>query len=360
VWSRLGSYNTNDLDALVYHDSPNGENPRQLFEYWYHAACIIPLKEFRYRLPTMRRFRTLDHYNQPSQQWLSQPENQIYVENIMQDMRANGGARASDYERSDKRQGSWWDWKPAKQVLEHLYNCGEAMIANRINFNRVYDLSERVLPTWVDTTEPTHEEAQRHILEISLRSQGVAHLAQVGDYTHMKRNKAKPLIEDHLKKGTFIPMKGHLYNGNTGDFVIHRDHLPLLEQIADGQIRAEHTTFLNPFDNLFWAKGRDEQLWGFEQLLEAYKPEKIRRWGYYCLPILYRNQLIGRFDPKLERKTGTLRLKALYLEKGQVDEEMIISVAKAMRDFMRFHEAKNLVIERSNPPEFGKKLLAAL
>ncbi|HAL48836.1 MAG TPA: hypothetical protein DCP37_13880, partial [Dehalococcoidia bacterium] len=122
-----------------------------------------------------------------------------------------------------------------------------------------------------------------------------------------------------------------------------------------------HVTFLNPFDNLFWARDRDEQFWGFNQILEAYKREPDRIWGYYSLPILFRDRLVGRFDPKLERQTGVLRVKKLHLEPGvKPEDDMVASIAGSMRDFLAFHDASDLVIEHSNPSDFGTKLLAAM
>ncbi|MCZ7544129.1 MAG: winged helix DNA-binding domain-containing protein [Anaerolineae bacterium] len=134
-----------------------------------------------------------------------------------------------------------------------------------------------------------------------------------------------------------------------------------MRRAADGALPPRHTTFLSPFDSLFWARDRDMQFWEFRQVLECYKPEAQRIWGYYCLPILHRDRLVGRFDPKLERDTGTLRLKTLYLEPGVApDEPLVAEVAAAMRDFMAFHDATDLVIERSDPLAFGAKLRAAL
>jgi uncharacterized protein YcaQ len=109
---------------------------------------------------------------------------------------------------------------------------------------------------------------------------------------------------------------------------------------------------------LWWAVRRDEQLWGFHQSIEAYLPAPKRMYGYFCLPILHHERLVGRFDPKLERKTGILRLRALYLEPGiQPAEELVSDTAASMRDFMAFHSARELVIERSEPADFGEKLL---
>jgi uncharacterized protein YcaQ len=144
-------------------------------------------------------------------------------------------------------------------------------------------------------------------------------------------------------------------------WMVHRDNLPLLQRAAGGDLRAERTTFLAPFDSLFWAQGRDQMLWGFEQLLECYKPAAQRVYGYFSLPILHKDGLVGRFDPKLDRKSGVLHLNALYLEPGvEPDDELVAGVATAMRDWLSWHGAKSLEIEKSDPPAFGDKLASAL
>jgi uncharacterized protein YcaQ len=275
---------------------------------------------------------------------------------------AEGGLRASDFDDPRKERGTWWDWKPAKRALEYLYDRGDLMIANRINFQRVYDLAERVLPDWVNSAEPTPEEAMHFKLEQAVRALGACQPGHASDYySHIGRTEAKPIVEALIANGTFATVQARLTDGETHELIVHRDNLPLLEQAAGGSLKAECTTFLSPFDSLFWAKGRDTQFWGFRQLLEAYKPADQREWGYFCLPILHQGALVGRFDPKLERKTGTLRLKALYLEPGIApDEQLVESVAETTRDFLSFHEATELTLERSEPAGFGKKLLRNL
>jgi uncharacterized protein YcaQ len=246
-------------------------------------------------------------------------------------------------------------------ALEFLYSQGELMIADRAKFQRVYDLTERVLPEWVDMTEPTVEERDRFWVERGAKSLGIFTARQAGDYTWMKVTRSRPHIEALIKNGTLLPIQGRLADRQTADLLIHRDNLPLLEQAADGEFKAERTTFLSPFDNLFWAARRDEMLWGFRKSLEAYLPAQKRIYGYFCLPILHQDRLVGRFDPKLERKTATLILRGLFLEPGvKLSERLVRDVANAMRDFMKFHEARRLVIERSEPAAFQKKLVAAL
>ncbi|MCH8310989.1 MAG: YcaQ family DNA glycosylase [Chloroflexi bacterium] len=358
IWSRLGSYDTTHFDDLLSGDSDT-ENGRKLFEYWLHAACLIPLADYRYSLPLTRKYR--EGAAGWRRSWIEQPGNRALVDQVMSHIQENGPARSADFDRQGPRRGAWWDWKPAKLALEHLYNQGDLMVADRRNFQRMYDLKERVLPGWVDQDEPTETEATRHILENSLRSLGVCEVRQVSDYTHIKRTEAKPILETLVNDGTFVSVQVDLADGGEESMVVHTDNLIDLERAAEGDITPDHTTFLSPFDNLFWAKGRAEQFWGFRHLLEAYKPEKIRQWGYFCLPILHNDRLVGRFDPKLERKTATLILRKLYLETKDVPlDSLVESVADAMRDFMKFHDATELVIEHSDPPDFGRMLLRAM
>ena len=353
-WSRLGSYDTADLARLLY-----DRQERRFFEYWLHGACIIPLCEYRYRLPLMRHHR--NHAPQSNTQWGHDVDASRLVAEVLTRVRCHGPVRAADFEYKGPRRGSWWEWKPAKRALETLYNQGELMITDRINFQRVYDLRDRVLPEWVDTTEPTEEEATRYLLVCSMRALGVCTPVQVADYAHIKRGTARPTLEELTGDGTFVAVRARLDDDTVDELVVHRDHVSLLGQAADGGLVPDGTTFLSPFDNLFWARGRDQGFWSFRNVLEAYKPEASRVWGYFCLPVLYKDRLVGRFDPKLERRAKVLRLKAIYLESGvDPDEELVAGVAAAMRDFMAFHDARELVIERSQPAELGDRLVKSM
>ena len=315
-----------------------------------HAACIIPLSLYRFTIPTMRRYATPTGSRRS--RWITAAENMQLLDEVLKHVRENGLARSADFERADGRRGTWWDWKPAKIALEHLYNTGTLTIANRVNFQRIYGITENVLPDWVDTTPPTEEEAYLTLLDKSARALGICSPMQIPDYFHMKRTPAKPLIQRMLDEGTLLPVNVELHDGTVAEQVVHRANLPLLQRAADGDITPNHTTFLSPFDNLFWAKGRDTQFWGFQQILEAYKPAPQRIWGYFCLPILRNDRLIGRFDPKLERRASTLHLKRLYLEPGiRPEDELVTDIAAAMRSFMAFHDATDLVIEHSKPAD---------
>jgi uncharacterized protein YcaQ len=361
-WSRLGTYDPALLDHLVYGDPEHSppDDGRRLFEYWFHAACYLPLDEFRFRMPRMRSARVGRHDR--TRRWLARAETQKLLKQVYARVESEGALRVRDFEDKRAQRGLWWDWKPAKHALEHLFNRGDLMIADRIRFERVYDLTERVLPGWVDRVEMTYEQAALHVLERSARALGISTAAQIGDYSHdLGRSGAKPFIEQLIHQRTLLPVDVELDSNEIIELVIHKDNLPLLKAATEGSLGAERTTFLSPFDSLFYATGRDQQFWGFRQVLEAYKPASQREWGYFCLPILYNDRLVGRMDPRLDRKAGRLHVEALYLEPGvKPEDEMVSAIAKTMKDFMAFHHAQELVIENSQPKAFGSVLLRAI
>jgi uncharacterized protein YcaQ len=354
-WSRLGAYQTADFDRLIY-----SSEHRVLFEGVQTVASIIPLKDYRYQRGSDDKGRETLH------RWYTSMLKQEGVENlvplVLERIRQEGALRAADFEYEGPKRGSWWDWKPAKTALEYLFVTGDLMVTNRVNFQRVYDLTERVLPDWVDTTPPSSLERDRYWVEQGLIAMGICLPEKVAEYGfHMRRAYPKALGAELLKLGILVPVQGILADGETYDLVVHRDQVENLQKVADGVIIANRTTFLSFFDSLFWCRGRDMQFWVYQNLLEAYLPADKRKYGYFCLSILHKDRLVGRFDPKLERKTGVLRIKVLYLEEGvEPDDELVSGVAAAMRDFMGFHQTKELVIEKSQPGEIGERLLKVL
>lgn len=352
LWSRFGSYRLADFHNLIY-----TAGQRRLYEGWGHAASIIPLEHYRYH--RWRADATISH-NATFAGWLNRDGSRELVAQTLERIRGAGRLRAGDFTSADAPRGQWYDWKPSKMALEALFARGDLMVAERVNFQRVYDLRERVLPQWVDTTPVSADDARRFCLEQAARALGVFDLHNLTFYAYMRATPAKALLRALVADGALITVQGESMNG-ARTWTLHRDSLPLLRRAADGEITAERTTFLAPFDSLLWAGERDEMLWGFRHLLECYKPAAQRVYGYFCFPILHRDRLVGRFDPKLDRKTGVLHLHALYLEPGvEPDDALVTGVAGAMRDFLAWHGADSLTIGRSDPPAFGQKLLRAL
>ncbi len=352
LWTRLGSYNTSDLDKLIY-----TAGQRRLYEGWGHAASLIPLEHHRYH---RWRTDTTVSYNPGFREWLSKEGNRQLAAQTLERIRSEGGLRVADLEHSGPRPGAWYDWKPPKMALEALFAHGDLMVADRVNFQRVYDIRERVLPEWVDTTPVAPDDARRFCLEEAAKALGVFDPRSLTLYAYMRATPARPMVRALIEQGTLVAIQGESTSG-VRTWMVHRDNLPLLQRAADGDLKAERTVFLAPFDPLFWAGDRDQLLWGFAQLLECYKPAAQRVYGYFCLPILHRDRLVGRFDPRLDRKSGVLHLSALYLEPGvEPDDALVAGVAGALRGFLSWHGAKSVSIDRSDPALFGEKLERAL
>jgi uncharacterized protein YcaQ len=352
LWARFGSYNIADFHKLVY-----TADQRRLYEGWGHAASLIPLEHFRYH---RWRIDGKISYNPSFHEWLAKNGNRELVAQTLERIRSEGGLRVGDFEHEGPQKSVWYDWRSSKIALEALFAWGDLMVADRVNFQRVYDVRERVLPEWVDVTPVAPDEARRFCLEQAAKALGVFEPRHLTLYAYMRATPARAIVKALIEDGVLVEIQGESSNG-VKTWMVHRDHLALLQRAADGEIKAERTTFLAPFDSLFWAWNRDQKLWGFKQLLECYKPAEERVYGYFCFPILHKDRLVGRFDPKLERKSGVLHLKALYLEPDlEPDDELVAGVADAMRDFLAWHEAQSLNIVKSDPPAFGEKLMGTL
>jgi uncharacterized protein YcaQ len=351
LWSRLGKFEPAEFDSLVY-VAPE----RQLFEGWQHAASIIPIEDYRYQIPRMRN----EHQKHlQSGKWLLEPGNQELTDSVYERIKVEGPLRARDFEYDGPKRGSWWDWKPAKNALEHLFSWGELMIADRINFQRVYDLRQRVLPEWVDASEPTEGERDLYWLEQGVRALGICQALQGADYSYSKRNFVRRNLKEMLADGIFVEVQVRVMDGSIKPFIVHRENWSSFEKAAAGDLLPRRTTFLSPFDNLFWARGRDQDFWNFRNLLEAYKPAPTRIWGYFNMPILHKDKLIGRIDPKIDRKNSRLIVKSIFIEDGvELHEQLIADLAQAFRSFMVFHQAEDIIFENKKDKEFGDRVLA--
>ncbi len=352
LWARFGPYAIADFHRLIY--TPG---QRRLYEGWGHAASIMPLEHYRFH---GWRADGKISFNPSFRNWASKKGNRELAEQTLTRIRAEGGLGVRSFSQGGHQSGPWFDWKPSKMALEALFASGDLMVSERVNFQRVYDLRERVLPDWVDTTPVSPDEGRRFCLEQAARALGVFEPRALTFYAYMRATPARSLVRSLIEGGTLVEIQGESLEG-TRNWMVHREVLPLLERAADSALPAERTTFLSPFDSLFWAPDRDRQLWGFNQVLESYKPAAERVFGYYSLPILHRDRLVGRLDPKLDRKTGMMVLNALYLEPGvKPDDELIAGIAGAMRDFLAWHGASSLEIAKSDPPSFGKRLSDAI
>jgi uncharacterized protein YcaQ len=339
--SRHGPYQRENLDDLLF-----DPNDRRLFEYWGHAASILPLENYCYYLARMAWHR--DVGSSWARKW--REENQEVIADVLAEVRRRGPLGSRDFADPRDERGTWWDWKPAKRALDHLWSAGELMVRRRANFQKIYDLTERVLPEWVDRTPPSDEERLRYLILRSVGAMGVIFRPGTAALYFSLRRQSRAvgaLIRRLLDEGTLTAVE---VEGLAEPGVVLRQDLPLLERIVAGEVSPDRITFLSPFDNLIWDRQLLQELWAFEYSLEAYTPAAKRRWGYFCLPILRRGSLIGRLDPKMDRRAGMMIYRAVYLEDGvPLDDALLEDLVGATREFMAFHEAQALSVERSQP-----------
>jgi hypothetical protein len=346
LWSRLGGYEPRWLDELL----AEGE----LFEYWSHEACFLPVEDY----PLYRR-RMLDARQSGwkySHEWVTAHGEE--VGRVLARVREHGAARSSDFARTDGGRGGWWEWKPEKRALEMLFTAGELMIARRENFQRVYDLRERVLPSWDDARLPTEEETARALVLKAVRALGIAKARWIGDYFRTGKRETGAAAVALVDEGRLLRVK---VAGWEEEAFVHPDNRALLGQAASGKLRPRLTTLLSPFDPLVWDRERAREVFGFDYKLECYTPAAKRRFGYFTLPLLRNDELIGRADAKAHRKEGTFEIKSLHLEPNvKPDDEMAADIACALGECAAWHKTPDVVVRRTEPHKAATLIRRAL
>jgi uncharacterized protein len=342
LWSRLGDYDTRWLDELLAQG--------KLFEYWSHEACFLPVEDYRlYRQRMLNAVGMGWHY---SQSWVE--SHGALIGMLLELIRERGAVRAADFERTDGKAGGWWEWKTEKRALEMLFTSGELMIARRQNFQRVYDLRERVLPSWDDGLLPSVEEVRRELALKAVRALGVAAASWVSDYFRSDKRQTLKTVEDLAGAGELLTVE---IEGWKEPALVHPSNRRFLREASADEIKPELTTLLSPFDPLVWDRARAQQMFDFDYRLECYTPAPKRRYGYFTLPILHKGALAGRLDAKAHRKEGLFEVKALYLEpSAQAGDELVQCLATAIKECADWHKTPSVVVRHSEPASMAKRL----
>ena len=331
IWTRHPGYLPDMLEALQSGD-------RLVFEYWTHAASVLPMRDFRFSIPRMRAIERSPR----TRTWLS--KNRKVADEVLSRIREEGPLGSADFEDPRARRGSWWDWKPAKRALEVLFGAGKLMVAERRKFQRLYDLTERVLPDSVDTREPDASELGRFLVRQSLKTQGVAPPGEIG-WHRGHRAAVESGIEDLVASGEVLVCEVAGLEGEP--------HYALAEGLDGRAPRVrprQEVHILSPFDNAVIQRVRLKRLFGFDFRLECYMPAEKRTHGYFCLPILWGDRFIGRLDAKADRKEKVLVVKALLLERGVKDhDEVIPQLGEKLRAFAGFNGCEEIVVEDVRP-----------
>ena len=318
-----------------------------IFEYWSHAAAFLPIDDFRFSLPYKQAIKSGQVH------WYKNPDKKLMAE-LLARIRIDGPLRSRDLEHNKPKRKGWWDWKPAKKALEQLYMQGDLMVRSREGFQKVYDLTERVLPSHIDTQMPSIEELAVHLLEQQLRCHGFVSLKGI---IYLRRNtelrkSVKDLVNKRLAQGTLEQVQ--LSNGEV--FIIQAGALEQALTRLSNRLK-----ILSPFDNSLIQRDRLKAIFDYEYTIECYVPEAKRVYGYFSLPLLYRGEFIGRMDCKAHRKTRHLEIKLLHFEKHTFDHDQIIAAfVKEVREFIKFQGCDTVSLVKVEPRNLSTRLKNSL
>ena len=320
---------------------------RDIFEYWAHAAAFLPIADFRFSLPYKHAIKSGQTH------WFKNRDKKLMHE-LLARIRSDGPLRSRDIETSANKRAGWWDWKPAKKALEQLYMEGDLMVSSREGFQKAYDLTERVLPSDVNSQMPSMEEFALHLVDQQLRCHGLVSLKGL---TYLRRN-------TELRKAVKDAVNERLGQGSLEQVQLNSGEVFLLEAGAlESRVPRLNSRMqiLSPFDNSVIQRQRLKALFQYDYQIECYVPAAKREYGYFCLPLLYRDEFIGRMDCKAHRKNGELEIKSLYLEQHSFDEDRIIAAfVDAITEFSRFQECDSVSLTKVDPKHLTQPLRSAL
>jgi uncharacterized protein YcaQ len=324
LFSRLGPYPRTLLDRIAVHvgsGRPPRADPelRELFEYWGHEASLLPVA-----LQPLLRWRMqradIEAWNGVRRLARERPE---LIEQVLTLVAERGPLRPADtgFSRDPEAAPEMWDRHDGKTALEYLFYSGRVSAARRRNFERLYDLTERVLPAAVlAVPTPSEEDAQRELVRISARCLGVATEPDIGDYFRLPRAASKARVAELLAAGELEPVE--VQGWGTPAYLWPSARQPR---------RVAARALLSPFDSLVWRRERTERLFSFRYRLEIYTPAPKRVYGYYVLPFLLGEELVARVDLKADTAAGALRVPGAFLEDGQDATRVAVELASELR-----------------------------
>ena len=340
LWNRASRYTPDMLHTLQAED-------KTIFEYWAHALAYLPIHDYRFYMPRMERQRTSPRDG--LKQWMNDHPN--VIDQVLDRIRKEGPLTSKDFELPPgTKRGTWWDWKPTKRALEILFWQGHLMIPERRNFQKVYDLTERVLPSHVNTSLPSTEELAGFHVKRALRAMGIARIREIRDAFHIvQQADLRTCVENLLESGDVqsVAVAGQEEPYYALPETLERDLPP-----APNEAR-----ILSPFDNLVIQRDRIQRLFDFKYTIECYLPEGKRKYGYFVLPVLWKDQLFARLDPKADRKEKVLYIKGLWFEPDfSALEESLPALAKALASYARFNGCERVQVGKMSPTGHKRRL----
>jgi uncharacterized protein YcaQ len=320
LWSRVPGYNPEWLHQAQV-------KTRSVFEYWSHAAAYLPMQDFRFSIPVMEAFRS------KKDRW---PKSQQKEMNHILDRIRGEGPVMSRHFNSDHKGGTWWDWKPEKWALQRLYQEGLLMVSHRDGFQRVYDLPENIIPSHINISSPDWREYYSYLVLNTLRAQGIASRNELIHLRHIDHGKFNQVMEELIEEKKIVPVK-----------IEDLKMMYALPSYLQQSIRlSNRISILSPFDNLIIWRNRLSAIFEFDYTLECYIPAHKRVYGYFCLPVMIKDNFIGRIDVKAERNTGVLLVKKVIWSKQKLEKEIKPLFNEALERFAVFNGCSHIMFAK--------------
>lgn len=350
--ARLGDYEPIWLDELLA--------AGRLVECWAHEACFVTANQYALHHAWRDHPNAHRAYREAKNTYR---EHRREMNSLLARIHKAGPVRAADFTSQRHGASNWWAWKPQKQWLEAWFALGNLMILRRERFQRVYDLSERVLSRLDPPFNPllkkdSTDHVRRCFVLNTVRALGVTQASWIADYYRLK-----PAVDDRelspfVEAGDLIKVE---VEGWKLPGYVHCDHAAWLSQVTRAGLRATHTALLSPFDPLVWDRSRVQAMFDFTYSIECYTPATKRRFGYYVLPILHRGRLIGRLDAKAHRSEGVFEIKSLYMEPGiKIEDRLLDDLAKTLKETARWHATPTVKLTKCEPHNLNAALRATL
>lgn len=324
LWSRVPDYPPGGLDGLL--------SERSVFEYWSHAAAYLPMRDFRFSLPRMRSFRDRLHWTEDS------PELRKAMREVVSRIRREGPLKARDFESKTKSPPGFWTFtKMEKRAMHELWMRGDLMVSGREGFQKIYDLTDRVLPPGVDRSPPSGSGVADFLIESTLRAHGIARESEMfylrgGTVAAGVRNRLAVAVKK--RRVTRVAVEGQ----EKPAYVLSET----LGQLTTSDGNAE-ALILSPFDNLVIQRERLRWIFGFDYQIECYVPEAKRRYGHFVLPVLWGDQFAARLEAKAVRAESTLAVTGLWFEPGfEKNRGFRKALGQAIERFATFNRCREI------------------
>lgn len=330
LWSRLGNYDVAELDKLRWED-------RSLFEYWAHAASLVLSEDYPIHAVNMRESST-----NRIKGWIDEYDLHDLREHILKRLGEDGALGTNDFDDeqvTSETFGGWTNGRAVNRLMERMWTMGEVMPSIRRGNQRKWSLAENFFSDWTPQAEISPFEASYQAVQKAVKALGVAGgKKQINyHYTRGRYWQFKEVMQQLLDEGKIIPVK---IGDWAGDWWMHSEDLPLLETIEKGDWQPK-TTLLSPFDNLICDRDRTELIWGFRFRIEIYVPKTKREFGYYVLPILHGDSLIGRIDMEMDRKSKSLHALSTYAQ-DNAPANTVDDIRKSIQELADFLGADDI------------------